>query len=103
MTARDKINAWRAEHPDGTQTECIAAGVASQASVYRYWPAGQERKDKKSEGDGKRMAEKSERMTFSLPAERRKQLKVMCAYDDVNVSEWIANIVAQEWKRRNEK
>lgn len=43
------IRAWRAEHPDGTQAECVAAGIAPKSSVSRIFRKMDDEEATKSE------------------------------------------------------
>lgn len=105
MTAKEKIAAWRAEHPDGTQVDCINAGVASQATVYRLWPSDDPKRSRK--GTPKQRRDKTveteartERMTAFVTQENKKRLKHMCVDDDITTSDWLNDAIENAWKNR---
>lgn len=103
-TAKGKIEEWRRTHPNGTQRECIADGVASAATVYRHWPSNDPKKSRKGTAKQRREGtvktqERSERMTFLLTEERQRQARVICANRGVTLSDLMDEIIADEWEK----
>lgn len=94
------IRAWKAEHPEGTQAECVAAGIASKSSVSRVFRKMNE-EAKTPEDQPRKLAApaRQETPTIAHAADRKKE-----EADMVNIQETNAPLeaapAAEEKRRR---
>lgn len=107
MNAKERIAAWRAENPNGTQVDCINAGVASQATVYRHWPSNDPKRSRK--GTAKQRKEdtvetqkRDDRITMLISSDDKKKLRYLCVDDDVTASDWLHDAINAAWQKRKD-
>lgn len=103
--AQQRIDEWRAEHPDGTRAQMIAEGIVSRTTAYRLWPIEDtdkkpRRKQTAAKAETQTAEDRSDRLTLVIAPAVKKHLKYLCVDDDLTAAEWIERAIEAAWSRR---